>query len=80
MVTRPTRDELLRLSAADRLQLVEEIWQTLSSEDVPLTDAQRDELDVRLEAYTADPSAGSSWEDVRSRLRGIGSDSPCHLS
>ena len=72
MITRATRDELLRLSAADRLQLVEEIWQTLSPEDVPLTDAQRDELDVRLEAYAADPSAGSSWEEVRSRLRRIG--------
>lgn len=63
MVTRPTRDELLMLSAADRLQLVEDIWQTLSPEDVPLTDAQRDELDVRLEAYAADPNA----------IRGVGS-------
>ncbi len=72
MITRPTRDELLRLSAADRLQLVEEIWQTLSPEEVPLTDAQRDELDARLEAYAADPSTGSSWEDVRSRLRQAG--------
>jgi len=59
------------LSAADRLQLVEDIWQTLSPEDVPLTDAQRDELDARLEAYAADPSAGSSWEDVRNRLRRV---------
>jgi len=37
-------------------------------EAVPLTDAQRQELDRRLAAYHHDPAAGSSWERVKQRI------------
>ncbi len=37
-------------------------------EFVPLTDAHREVLDRRLGALERDPSAGSSWEEVRGRL------------
>ncbi len=61
-----------RLSIAERILLVEDIWDSIaaSPEEVPLTDAQRAELDRRLAAYEADPQAGSSWEDVEAELWG----------
>ncbi len=62
--------EVLELSVPERIQLVEDIWDSVAAipEAIPLTDAQREELDRRLEDYQKNPSAGFSWEDVKKRL------------
>jgi len=61
-----------QLSPAERLLLAEEIWDSISEEEdaAPLTDAQREDLQRRIAEYEANPKAGSSWEEVKSRLRG----------
>lgn len=58
------------LTPGERIRLAEELWDSLPSESVepPLTDAQRRELDRRLEAYRRNPDVGSAWEDVRKRV------------
>ena len=60
-----------RLSVAERILLVEEIWDTIAEEpqQPPLTEAQKQDLERRLAAYKANPKAGSSWEEVKARLR-----------
>ncbi len=62
-------NEILDLPADERLQLVEDIWDSLavSVESVPVPGWHKVELDRRLE----DPSeqATLSWEDVQTRLR-----------
>jgi putative addiction module component (TIGR02574 family) len=37
---------------------------------LPLSEAQKQDLQRRLAAYEADPKAGSSWEEVKARLSG----------
>ena len=61
-----------KLSFAQRILLVEEIWESIAEEagEVPLTEPQQLDLERRLAAYEADPKAGSSWEEVKARLRG----------
>jgi putative addiction module component (TIGR02574 family) len=61
-----------RIRVAERLKLIEEIWETIenSSDQIPFTDAQREELDRRLQAHESNPAAGSTWEQVRSRIWG----------
>jgi len=63
--------DLLKLSIAERIRLVEDIWESIAAvpEAVPLTDAQRQELDRRLDAYDRDPRAGFPWPQVRKRFR-----------
>jgi len=62
------------LSPEEQLQLLEDIWDRLSQHpaDVPLSDAQRAELDRRLDALEADIKAGKPlgrpWSEVRERL------------
>jgi len=70
MATIPSPHEYLRLSVDERLQLVEDIWESIAAcpEALELTPAQRVELDARLAAYHRDPSAGSPWEAVKARL------------
>ena len=40
-----------------------------TSEAVPLTDAQREELDRRLDALERDGAEGISWEQVLRQIR-----------
>jgi putative addiction module component (TIGR02574 family) len=62
--------EILDLPAAERLQLVEEIWDSLAASvtDLPVPDWHREELDARL----ADPTeqATISLDELKERLRG----------
>jgi putative addiction module component (TIGR02574 family) len=60
-----------KMSVDDQLLLLEEIWDTIAAnpENVPITDAQKKDLHARLAAYQDNPKAGSSWEDVKARLR-----------
>lgn len=62
--------EISQLSIAERIQLAEDLWDSiLEQEDVlPITDAQKQELDRRLERYQQDRTAGSTWEEVKQRL------------
>jgi putative addiction module component (TIGR02574 family) len=66
----PTLEEILKLSVSERIQLVEDIWDSIvfSPESLPLTDAQKAELGRRLADYRANPSAGRTWEEVRESL------------
>jgi putative addiction module component (TIGR02574 family) len=56
--------ELLELTPAERLELVEELWDSIPPQDLPpLTEIER-----RYEALVRDPSRGSTWEDAKARL------------
>lgn len=57
------------MSAAQRLELIGKIWDTLDPDDVPLTDEQKRELDRRLDDHARDPG-GIPWEQVRRELLG----------
>jgi putative addiction module component (TIGR02574 family) len=55
---------------AERLQLIEDIWDRIASEaaNVPVTREQREELDKRLLDFERDPTSGEKWDDVKSRI------------
>lgn len=70
MELRETSKAIKELSVAERIVLVEEIWDSIAAEQeaLELTEAQRLELDRRLEAYHSSPEGGSSWEEVKGRI------------
>ncbi|MBI3938527.1 MAG: addiction module protein [Betaproteobacteria bacterium] len=59
-----------RLSVEERLALVEELWDSIAEDSaaVPLTDAQRAELDRRLAEHDAHPEDVVPWEDVKASI------------
>lgn len=63
--------DILQLSIAERIQLVEDIWDSIAvvPEAVPLTEEQKAELDRRLESYQANPDEGISWQELKDKLR-----------
>lgn len=59
------------LTPQERLDLVEEIWDGLLTqpENVPLTGAQRAELNSHLNAMERDGGEGIPWEEVLQQVR-----------
>lgn len=62
--------DVLNLSIEERIRLVEDIWDSIAEvpESVELTEAQRTELDRRIEARQNNPDAGSPWLEVKARV------------
>ncbi|MBK1988290.1 addiction module protein [Sphaerospermopsis aphanizomenoides BCCUSP55] len=62
--------DISEISIAERIQLVEDLWDSIleQQEELPLSEAQQQELDRRLENYKKNPTSGSSWEEVKQRL------------
>ena len=62
--------DIAELSIAERIQLAEDLWDSIleQQEELPLSQAQQQELERRLENYKKNPTNGSSWEDVKKRL------------
>jgi putative addiction module component (TIGR02574 family) len=56
------------LSPADRLELICVVWDTLSHDDLPMTDAERALLDARLADMERNPDDQSPWLEVKARL------------
>ena len=59
------------LSPEERLRLIEELWDSLSGKPgaIPLTNAQREELDRRLDDLESSGPEGIPWEEVLQQIR-----------
>lgn len=62
--------DIAQLSVAERIQLVEDIWDTIAAhpEALRVSEELGMELDRRVENYRQDPNSGSSWSDARARI------------
>jgi putative addiction module component (TIGR02574 family) len=63
--------DILDLSVSERIQLVQDIWDSVAEvpESLVLADDEKAEIDRRLNAYHKDPDAGSPWSVVRDRIK-----------
>lgn len=52
------------LSPEERMQLAEDLWDSLPERQVQLSEAQREELERRRELHAADPGRGRPWREV----------------
>ena len=62
--------DTLELSIPERIQLVEDIWDTIAAgaDAIELSEEEKRIIDDRLEAYRRNPGEGSAWEDVIKRI------------
>jgi len=59
------------LNPEERLRMIEALWDSLSKQpgNVPLTDAQREELDRRLDDLEHSGPEGIPWDEVLQQIR-----------
>ena len=67
----PNAASVFDLSAAEKLQLVEDLWDDLaaSPSDVPVHEWQKEELARRKANLMSKPASGLSWEEVKASIR-----------
>ena len=63
-----TDDEIVRLSPPERIALIAQLWDSLDNNELPLTVAQRVELDSRLSTLKADRADCVTWTDLKAEL------------
>jgi putative addiction module component (TIGR02574 family) len=62
--------ELMELTPEERIDLVEDLWDSIEPGDMPpLTADQKEEIERRLAEHRRDPSTAITWEEVKARLQ-----------
>jgi len=61
------RNQIDSLSAAEKVDLLDAVWQSLEADAASLTDSQRAELDFRIARHEKDPNV-VPWEQVKANL------------
>jgi putative addiction module component (TIGR02574 family) len=64
-------EQIQKLSVSEKILLIENIWDsiTLSGNELSVNNKQKIELDKRLADYNKSPEDGSTWEEVKNRLK-----------
>ena len=65
-----TATQTLDLSIPERIQLVEDIWDTIAqdADSIIFTEDEKKIIDERLETYHRNPNGCSPWTDVIKRI------------
>jgi putative addiction module component (TIGR02574 family) len=61
-------DEIERLSPDERLALIEQLWDSLANDQIPLTPAQQEELERRLTTLDQDRAHSVTWDSLKAEL------------
>jgi putative addiction module component (TIGR02574 family) len=61
--------DLLKLSPAERIQLAQDLWDSVPEDAIPLTEEQVAELERRMAEHRSNPASAVAWDEVRERLR-----------
>lgn len=63
--------ELPKLSAGDRVEILDQLWSLEEQEALRRGPSEEEKtlLDAELADYAANPNAGSPWAEVQTRLR-----------
>ena len=56
------------LSAAEKFELLDALWEDIETHSASLSAEQAEELDRRISAYEKNPPAGTPWEQVKAGL------------
>jgi putative addiction module component (TIGR02574 family) len=60
--------DIARLTPQERLDLIGELWDSLSAEDMRLTPAQDAELARRMARFDADAEEARPWDEIDAEL------------
>jgi putative addiction module component (TIGR02574 family) len=60
--------DLTKLTAEEKLELIDELWTSISPDEFPLAPDQRDELNRRLDLLDEEGPVGITWEHVRAEM------------
>ncbi len=71
MESYPPTTDYEKLSIAEKILNLQDAWDRIAArpETVTVTEAQKQELDSRIEAMGKNPEVGTTWEATKDELR-----------
>ena len=65
------QDKIKQLDIAERILLAEEIWDSIVAEQerIPINQAQKDEIERRINAYQHSLDKGTTWAEVNNKIK-----------
>lgn len=69
MINAALISQVKTLSVAERIELIGVVWETLSPEEILVSEEEKVLLDVRLANLEQNPDDQSPWSEVQARLR-----------
>jgi putative addiction module component (TIGR02574 family) len=69
MVDQALLEQTKQLDVADRVELINELWASIDTDSLPVSPAEAELIDQRLDEADAQPLVGHSWGAVEASLR-----------
>lgn len=60
--------DILKMPTSDRLDILEQIWESINLDEIKITHTQQEELDRRIALHESGKAEWLSMEDLKSRL------------
>ncbi|MFQ5724113.1 MAG: addiction module protein [Terriglobia bacterium] len=70
MNAEPFLETFRKLTGSEKIRLIQRLWDEIAEEasHLPLTEAQRQFLDERIDEHEANPDDVESWDEVRDEI------------
>ena len=62
---------LSKYSNAEKIVLAEQLWDSISKNDIEISDAVEKELDIRLENFENGKTELFTWDEIKMHLKSI---------
>ena len=62
------QEQISTLSNAEKILLVEKIWDSIDKEELGISDVQKQELDRRLDKHENGDTVYQEWKEVKKNL------------
>jgi putative addiction module component (TIGR02574 family) len=69
MVDQALLEQTKQLDVADRVELINELWASIDADSLPVSPAEAELIDQRLEDADAQPLVGRPWGELEASLR-----------
>ena len=63
------KEELFKLPIEDKLELVEDLWDRIDDELLPVTEEEIRFAKERLDLHKKNPSEGLSWPEFKKKIK-----------
>lgn len=63
--------DLSKYSNAEKIALAEQLWDSVSKEDIKLSDEIKNEIDIRLQNIEEGKTEYYTWDEVKNHLKEI---------
>jgi putative addiction module component (TIGR02574 family) len=60
--------EILEMSVAERILIIEKIWDNIDHDDIAISETHQQEPERRLDRYTKGQTTFVSWDSIKKEL------------